>query len=95
MASFLSFSTQQPLSKYVLLASGLKPKRAEPSLTRTLPQPIVLNLYERFYLPLQASLRPAIKAFILALLPGLEEETGEFFEKVRISLLARLDLHVP
>ncbi|GAA5884793.1 hypothetical protein JCM16303_007269 [Sporobolomyces ruberrimus] len=45
-------------------------------------KPIVLNLYERFYLPLQASLRPAIKAFILALLPGLEEETGEFFEKV-------------
>lgn len=48
-------------------------------------QPIVLNLYERFYLPLQASLRPATKAFILALLPGLEEETGEFFEKVGIS----------
>ncbi|GAA6010233.1 hypothetical protein JCM11491_005403 [Sporobolomyces phaffii] len=45
-------------------------------------KPIVLNLYERFYLPLQASLRPATKAFILALLPGLEEETGEFFDKV-------------
>lgn len=46
-------------------------------------QPIVLSIYERFYLPLQESLRPATKAFILALLPGLEEETGEFFEKVR------------
>ena len=46
-------------------------------------QPIVLGIYERFYLPLQESLRPATKAFILALLPGLEEETGEFFEKVR------------
>ncbi|GAA6058598.1 hypothetical protein JCM10212_004009 [Sporobolomyces blumeae] len=45
-------------------------------------KPIVLNIYERFYVPLQASLRPATKAFILALLPGLEEETGEFFEKV-------------
>ncbi|KAK4703671.1 hypothetical protein P7C70_g2546, partial [Phenoliferia sp. Uapishka_3] len=44
--------------------------------------PIVLGIYERFYLPLQESLRPATKAFILALLPGLEEETGEFFEKV-------------
>lgn len=43
----------------------------------------MLNLYERFYLPLQESLRPATKAFILALLPGLEEETGEWFEKVR------------
>lgn len=46
-------------------------------------QPIVLNIYERFYLPLQEELRPATKAFILALLPGLEEETGEWFEKVR------------
>ncbi|KAL8286531.1 hypothetical protein RQP46_004548 [Phenoliferia psychrophenolica] len=45
-------------------------------------KPIVLGIYERFYLPLQESLRPATKAFILALLPGLEEETGEFFEKV-------------
>jgi hypothetical protein len=44
----------------------------------------VLGIYERFYLPLQESLRPATKAFILALLPGLEEETGEFFEKVRL-----------
>lgn len=47
-----------------------------------MPQPIVLGIYERFYLPLQESLRPATKAFILALLPGLEEDTGEFFEKV-------------
>ncbi|SCV67868.1 BQ2448_5479 [Microbotryum intermedium] len=45
-------------------------------------KPIVLSIFERFYLPLQESLRPATKAFILALLPGLEEETGEFFEKV-------------
>lgn len=45
-------------------------------------QPIVLGIFERFYLPLQESLRPATKAVILALLPGLEEETGEFFEKV-------------
>ncbi|GAA5887198.1 hypothetical protein JCM6882_002446 [Rhodosporidiobolus microsporus] len=43
---------------------------------------LVLNIYERFYLPLQESLRPATKAFILALLPGLEEEAGEWFEKV-------------
>ena len=30
-----------------------------------------------------------MKSFILSLLPGLEEETGEFFEKV-LSLLDRL-----
>ncbi|KAL0565856.1 hypothetical protein V5O48_016166, partial [Marasmius crinis-equi] len=52
-------------------------------------KPTLLNLYDTHYLPLQAGLRPVMKSFILALLPGLEEETGEFFEKV-ISLLDRL-----
>lgn len=37
-----------------------------------------------YFLPLQVGLRPVMKSFILALLPGLEEETGEFFDKVRI-----------
>ncbi|KAJ7116821.1 Dopey, N-terminal-domain-containing protein [Mycena crocata] len=52
-------------------------------------KPALLNLYDTHYLPLQAGLRPVMKSFILALLPGLEEETGEFFEKV-LSLLDRL-----
>ncbi|KAF9270860.1 hypothetical protein L218DRAFT_952937 [Marasmius fiardii PR-910] len=52
-------------------------------------KPTLLNLYDTHYLPLQAGLRPVMKSFILALLPGLEEETGEFFEKV-VSLLDRL-----
>ena len=47
-----------------------------------LPKPTLLNIYDTHYLPLQANLRPITKSFILALLPGLEEETGEFFEKV-------------
>jgi hypothetical protein len=47
-------------------------------------QPQLLELYERFYLPLEDGLRPVIKALILALLPGLEEETGEFFERVSV-----------
>ncbi|KZS93323.1 hypothetical protein SISNIDRAFT_441139 [Sistotremastrum niveocremeum HHB9708] len=45
-------------------------------------KPIVLNLYETHYLPLGAHMRPIMKAFILALLPGLEEETSEYFDKV-------------
>lgn len=45
-------------------------------------RPIVLGIYSKFYIPLQDALRPATKAIILALLPGVEEETGEFFEKV-------------
>ncbi|KAG0147859.1 hypothetical protein CROQUDRAFT_42250 [Cronartium quercuum f. sp. fusiforme G11] len=48
----------------------------------TAVRPIVLSLYEKHYLPLKADLRPAIKAFVLALLPGLEEETGEHFDRV-------------
>jgi len=45
-------------------------------------KPTLLNLYDTHYLPLQSGLRPVMKSMILALLPGLEEETGEFFEKV-------------
>ncbi|KAK0199079.1 Dopey, N-terminal-domain-containing protein [Armillaria mellea] len=52
-------------------------------------KPTLLNLYDTHYLPLQGGLRPVMKSFIIALLPGLEEETGEFFEKV-LSLLDRL-----
>lgn len=44
---------------------------------------MLLELYDTYYLPMQSGLRPVMKSFILALLPGLEEETGEFFEKVR------------
>jgi|SRR5882762_3334737 len=47
---------------------------------------MLLELYDTYYLPLQVGLRPITKSFILALLPGLEEETGEFFEKVRAVL---------
>ncbi|CAA7265849.1 unnamed protein product [Cyclocybe aegerita] len=52
-------------------------------------KPTLLNIYDTHYIPLQADLRPIMKSFILALLPGLEEETGEFFDKV-LSLLDRL-----
>ncbi|OJT08448.1 Protein dopey [Trametes pubescens] len=55
----------------------------------TAVKPTVLNLFDTNYLPLQAGLRPVMKAFILALLPGLEEETGEYFDKV-LGLLDRL-----
>ncbi|KAJ2917856.1 hypothetical protein MD484_g2573, partial [Candolleomyces efflorescens] len=52
-------------------------------------KPTLLNIYDTHYLPLQGALRPIMKSFILALLPGLEEETGEFFDKV-IGLLDKL-----
>ncbi|TCD67610.1 hypothetical protein EIP91_012242 [Steccherinum ochraceum] len=52
-------------------------------------KPTLLNLFDTYYSPLQTGLRPIMKSFILALLPGLEEETGEFFDKV-LGLLDRL-----
>ncbi|KAG6336234.1 hypothetical protein ID866_2853 [Astraeus odoratus] len=52
-------------------------------------KPTLLNIYDTHYLPLQHNLRPVMKSFVLALLPGLEEETGEFFDKVLV-LLDRL-----
>ncbi|KAF7968943.1 hypothetical protein HWV62_28842 [Athelia sp. TMB] len=52
-------------------------------------KPMLLDLYDTYYLPMQGGLRPVMKSFIIALLPGLEEETGEFFDKV-LSLLDRL-----
>ncbi|QRW09045.1 hypothetical protein RhiLY_08044 [Ceratobasidium sp. AG-Ba] len=52
-------------------------------------KPALLNLYDTHFLPLGQSLRPATRALILALLPGLEEEQGEFFDKV-LALLDRL-----
>lgn len=54
-------------------------------------QPTLLNLFDTHYLPLQAGLRPAMKSFILALLPGLEEETGEFFDNVRVQIVVDKD----
>jgi hypothetical protein len=44
-------------------------------------RPILLGLYEKYYLPLSEQLRPVAKALLLALLPGMEEETGDFFDK--------------
>ena len=42
-------------------------------------QPVLLQLYDRFLLPLGPALLPSINALIVSLLPGLEEEQGESF----------------
>lgn len=36
-------------------------------------KPVLLTLYERYFLPLQRALLPSLQAFIMGLLPGLEE----------------------
>lgn len=43
------------------------------------PQPVLLQLYDRFLLPLGPALLPSIHALVVSLLPGLEEEQGESF----------------
>ncbi|CBQ68744.1 related to DOP1-strong similarity to developmental regulatory gene, dopey (dopA) [Sporisorium reilianum SRZ2] len=44
-------------------------------------KPTLIAIYETFYLPLQDDLRPLTKALQMALLPGLEEETSEYYER--------------
>jgi len=41
----------------------------------------LLNLYQKYYLPLGSKLAPLVKPLVLALWPGLDEENGDFFEK--------------
>lgn len=61
-----------------LWTPGLTPVLSYASLTL---KPHYLTLLERFYLPLSTSLRPALKSLILALLPGIDEEGGEYFDR--------------
>jgi hypothetical protein len=55
-------------------------------------KPQLIKVYKDFYLPLGENLKPCLKSFILALLPGLEEEGNEFFDDVRILLLSQINL---
>lgn len=36
-------------------------------------RPVLLGLYEKYFLPLQKLLLPSLQAFVVGLLPGLEE----------------------
>ncbi|XP_067849370.1 protein dopey-2 isoform X2 [Heptranchias perlo] len=55
-------------------------------------KPVLLGLYEKYYLPLHKSLNPSLQAFITGLLPGLEEGS-EIYERTDI-LLQKLILVV-
>lgn len=61
-----------------LWTPGLTPVLSYASLTL---KPHYLDLLERFYLPVGTALRPAVKSLVLALLPGIDEEGGEYFDK--------------
>ncbi|KAG5440520.1 hypothetical protein PCK2_000454, partial [Pneumocystis canis] len=61
-----------------LWTSGLAPVLMFAS---TKIKPYFLGLIETFYLPLGPSLRSCAKSLIMSLLPGLEEEPGEYFDE--------------
>ncbi|KAL8780079.1 MAG: hypothetical protein Q9213_006638 [Squamulea squamosa] len=66
---------------------GLSPVLAFASL---LVKPPLLSLFDTFIVPLDpADLRPALKGILLSLLPGLEEESSEEFERTH-EILQRL-----
>ncbi|XP_030058072.1 protein DOP1B isoform X2 [Microcaecilia unicolor] len=70
-----------------LYSSGLFPLLANAAMS---VRPVLLGLYETYFLPLQKSLLPSLQAFITGLLPGLEEGS-EIYDRTDI-LLQRLSL---
>lgn len=75
---FLQLSTDGLRRDLAIWSPGLLPffERANTS-----TRPVVLALLEDFYLPLADELKPMTRAFLLAVLPGLEEEGAENFDR--------------
>ncbi|CAO1631247.1 unnamed protein product [Parajaminaea phylloscopi] len=49
--------------------------------SNTSTRPVILGLLEDFYLPLGEDLRPITRSFVRGILPGLEEEGAEHFDR--------------
>jgi hypothetical protein len=45
-------------------------------------QPQLLSIFEKYYLKLGPDLKPAMRGLVIALLPVVEEEGSEYFDKV-------------
>ncbi|KAF3921998.1 hypothetical protein ABW20_dc0105088 [Dactylellina cionopaga] len=56
-------------------------------------KPSLLTVLETYYLPLGKSLRPALRSIILAILPGIDEEGGEFFDRT-FTLLESIRMNI-
>ncbi|XP_054981445.1 protein dopey-2 isoform X1 [Sorex araneus] len=72
-----------------LYSCGLFPLLAHAAMS---VRPVLLGLYERYFLPLQKLLLPGLQAFIVGLLPGLEEGS-DIYDRTD-ALLLRLSLVV-
>lgn len=70
-----------------LYSSGLFPLLANAAMS---VRPVLLGLYEKYFLPLQKSLLPSLQAFVIGLLPGLEEGS-EIYDRTD-ALLGKLSL---
>ncbi|NXI38809.1 DOP2 protein, partial [Galbula dea] len=70
-----------------LYSSGLFPLLANAAMS---VRPVLLGLYEKYFLPLQKFLMPGLQAFIIGLLPGLEEGS-EIYDRTD-ALLVKLSL---
>ncbi|KAA0715639.1 Protein dopey-2 [Triplophysa tibetana] len=66
-----------------IYSSGLFPLLGHAAMS---VKPILLRLYERYFLPLQRALLPSLQAFIMGLLPGLEEG-AEVYDRTDALLL--------
>lgn len=72
-----------------LYSCGLFPLLANAAMS---VRPVLLGLYEKYFLPLQKLLLPSLQAFVIGLLPGLEEGS-EIYDRTD-ALLLRLSLVV-
>ncbi|VTJ64993.1 Hypothetical predicted protein [Marmota monax] len=72
-----------------LYSCGLFPLLANAAMA---VRPVLLSLYEKYFLPLQKLLLPSLQAFLVGLLPGLEEGS-EIYDRTD-ALLQRLSLVV-
>ncbi|XP_075710710.1 protein DOP1B [Rhinoderma darwinii] len=70
-----------------LYSSGLFPLLSHAAMS---VKPLLLGLYETYFLPLQRSLLPSLQAFITGLLPGLEEGS-EIYDRTD-TLLQKLSM---
>lgn len=87
---FTRISSARLAADLPIYAGGLFPLLSHCS---TSLKPPLLSLYETHFLPLGPKLAPILDGLILALLPGLEDETSEFYSRSR-TLLDKLDLVV-
>lgn len=72
-----------------LYSCGLFPLLAQAAMS---VRPVLLGLYETYFLPLQRLLLPSLQAFVAGLLPGLEEGS-EIYDRTD-TLLVRLSVAV-